>query len=306
MSALTAANRVADTSCSVLLRGETGTGKDVLARAIHSASPRSNLPFVPVSCAAIPEPLLESELFGHERGAFTGATSARCGAFEVAHGGTIFLDEIGDMPLSQQAKLLRILESRTVTRVGSAQPRRIDVRVICATHGDLPALAADGRFRLDLYHRISAYVVTVPPLRARAEDIDDLARQFLEELNSLHGRKVTGISDRALEDLRGRCWPGNIRQLRNVIESAVITRAEGQIGRSDLPEEDVYGAQTLVTLPVNLRPMLSSLERDCVRRALVIAGGEKAKAARMLGLHRTTLVEMLKRWDRDSQREAAE
>lgn len=305
MSALTAANRVADTSCSVLLRGESGTGKDVIARAIHAASPRSNLPFVPVSCAAIPEPLLESELFGHERGAFTGATSARCGAFEVAHGGTIFLDEIGDMPLSQQAKLLRALESRTVTRVGSAQPRRIDVRVICATHGDLPAMVADGRFRLDLYHRISAYVVTVPPLRARSEDIEGLARQFLEEFNSLHGRKVTGISDRALEDLRGRCWPGNIRQLRNVIESAVITRAEGQIGCSDLPEEDVYGAQTLVTLPVNLRPMLSSLERDCVRRALVIAGGEKAKAARMLGLHRTTLVEMLKRWDRDS-REAAE
>jgi DNA-binding NtrC family response regulator len=228
-------HRVVQSNTSLLILGETGTGKERLARAIHAGSPRSEGPFVAVNCGALPESLLESELFGHEEGAFTGATRARKGSFELAHGGTIFLDEIGDMPLHLQVKLLRVLQDRQVQRVGGEQPFGVDVRVMAASNRDLEKAVADRGFRQDLYYRLSVVTLEVPPLRERKEDIPALARSYVEFHRPRVGQEVYGIDTEAVEALVGYAWPGNVRELINVIERAMLLCRTDTITLADLP-----------------------------------------------------------------------
>jgi transcriptional regulator with GAF, ATPase, and Fis domain len=222
------AHQVAPTNATVLLLGETGVGKEVLAQAIHAASPRRGQPTVRVSCAAIPTTLIESELFGHERGAFTGALSRKIGRFELAHGSTLFLDEIGDVPLEVQVKLLRVLEERTIERLGGSRSFKIDVRIIAATNRDLQQAVQDGSFRRDLYYRLNVFPIRIPPLRERVSDIAALAWKFIDELSPRIGRRIESISPESLRELERYSWPGNIRELRNVIERAMIV-AKGPV-----------------------------------------------------------------------------
>ncbi len=213
---------VAPTPATVLLLGETGVGKEVFAQAIHEASPRRHRPMISVNCAAIPPTLIESELFGHECGAFTGATSRRIGRFEAAHGSTLFLDEIGELPLEMQVKLLRVLQERAIARLGGVGSTKVDIRIIAATNRDLDAAVRNSRFREDLFYRLNVFPITVPPLRERAEDITDLAWTFVEELSGVLGKSVESISSQCLNELKQYPWPGNVRELRNVIERAMI------------------------------------------------------------------------------------
>jgi transcriptional regulator with GAF, ATPase, and Fis domain len=226
--ALDKANQVARTNATVLLLGETGVGKEVLAQAIHYASPRRSQPMVRVNCAAIPTTLIESEMFGHERGAFTGALSRQLGRFELADGSTLFLDEIGDMPLEVQVKLLRVLEERTIERLGSSRSFKIDVRIIAATNRDLQQAVNDGSFRRDLYYRLNVFPIRIPPLRERRSDIPALAWKFVDDLSPRIGRRIESISHESLGELERYSWPGNIRELRNVIERAMIV-AKGPV-----------------------------------------------------------------------------
>jgi formate hydrogenlyase transcriptional activator len=226
--ALDKANQVARTNATVLLLGETGVGKEVLAQAIHYASPRRSQPMVRVNCAAIPTTLIESEMFGHERGAFTGALSRQLGRFELADGSTLFLDEIGDMPLEVQVKLLRVLEERTIERLGSSRSFKIDVRIIAATNRDLQQAVNDGSFRRDLYYRLNVFPIRIPPLRERRSDIPALAWKFVDDLSPRIGRRIESISRESLRELERYSWPGNIRELRNVIERAMIV-AKGPV-----------------------------------------------------------------------------
>jgi transcriptional regulator with GAF, ATPase, and Fis domain len=222
------AHQVAPTYATVLLLGETGVGKEVLARTIHDASPRRGRPLVRVSCAAIPTTLIESELFGHERGAFTGALARAIGRFEFAHGSTLFLDEIGEVPLEVQVKLLRVLEEREIERLGGNRSRKIDVRIIAATNRDLQQAVKDGTFRRDLFYRLNVFPIRIPPLRERASDIPALAWKFIDELSPRIGRKIESISRESLRELERYSWPGNIRELRNIIERAMIV-AKGPV-----------------------------------------------------------------------------
>ena len=233
-------------SSTVLIQGESGTGKELVAKALHDLSPRRGQPFIAVNCAAIPESLLESELFGHEKGAFTGAAERRLGRFELADGGTIFLDEIGDVPLSTQVKLLRVLENRAFYRVGGAQPIKVDVRVVAATNRNLREAAQLGEFRDDLYYRLSVLNIYLPPLRERREDIPTLVRRFIREFAKAHDRPFRGISHDALERLVAAPWPGNVRQLRNLVESMVVLAPGTEIRASDIPPDVLEGAGTLL------------------------------------------------------------
>lgn len=298
--------RLADRDVTVLITGETGTGKEVVARAIHRFGRRRAGPFVAVNCAAIPPDLLESELFGHERGAFTGAHAARAGAFRDAEGGTIFLDEIGDMGLALQAKLLRVLETREVTPVGG-RGVRIDVRIICATHRDLAAEVAAGRFREDLYFRLNVVPVHLPPLRERLADILPLAEHFLAPF----GKRLDA---QAAARLLAHSWPGNVRELRNAMErvaaldpAPVITAAslafldEGvQAGR----REGGLSLEGLLAMP--LAEAVAALEREMIRRALAASQGNRAEAARRLGIHRPLLYEKLRRYGLREEAEGSE
>ncbi len=274
--------RVARTDATVLILGETGTGKELVARAIHYASERSSGPFVRVHCAALPESLVESELFGHVRGAFTGAVRDRQGRFEAAHGGTLFLDEIGDIAPAVQVKLLRVLQEQEFERVGDTRPIRVNVRLIAATHRDLAAMVADGRFREDLYYRLNVFPIYVPPLRKRPADIPLLANHFLRLYGERSGRKVTAISPEALQQLLAHTWPGNVRELENTIERAVLVCDGSIIEPRHLPP-------VLQAIPVQsdsvgsgLAAQVAALERRLILDALNSTEGRIAPAARLL------------------------
>ena len=276
--------QVAPSDATVLVRGESGTGKELVAHAVHYNSPRAERPFVKVNCAALPETMIESELFGHERGAFTGALSARKGRFELANGGTLFLDEIGDFSASTQIKLLRFLQEREFERVGSAETIKSDVRVIAATNRDLEAMVADGEFRQDLYYRLEVFPVHVPPLRDRRTDIVLLADFFVEKYARENGKAIKRISTPAIDMLNAYHWPGNVRELENCIERAVVLSTDGVIHGHHLPPS-LQTAEASGTEPRGaLQESLDRLEREMLLDALKSARGNKAKAARMLGI----------------------
>jgi DNA-binding NtrC family response regulator len=301
--------RVARSEATVLVTGETGTGKEVLARLIHGMSARAGGPLIAINCGAIPEGLVESELFGHAKGAFTGATERRAGKFAMADGGTIFLDEIGELSPAVQVKLLRVLQERQVTPVGDTASVPIDVRVIAATHRDLEVMTRAGSFRQDLFFRLDVVRLDMPPLRARRDDVVLLARHFLEGACARAGRHLE-LSRAAIERLTAYDWPGNVRELENVIERMVILARGDEIGEADLPAK-VRGAAEVapevalpppsadaVSLPaegIDLQQALGQLEQRLIDEALERSGGNKTAAARLLGLNRTTLIEKLRR-----------
>ena len=291
--------RAANADATVLITGETGTGKELVARAIHRHGKRHRGPLVAVNCAAIPDNLLESELFGHERGAFTGAERARPGLFERAHGGTVFLDEIGDVDLDFQAKLLRVLQERRVRRVGGDEEREVDVRVVAATNRELRAEVAAGRFREDLYFRLAVVPIVLPPLRERRDDVLPLARSFLAAANAQLGRAVTGFSPEVERWLVAHAWPGNVRELENAIERGVVL-ASGE--RLEL--EDVALGASAKPAPSEpagegLQGFLEQAAAERIRKALTDAGGVKAEAARRLAIDRTTLYRLMRRYGID-------
>ena len=281
--------RVAASGAPVLIRGESGTGKELLARTLHDHSDRARRPFVAVNCAAIPENLLESELFGHERGAFTGALARRVGRIERATGGTLFLDEIGDMSLALQAKLLRVLQESEIERVGGDGPIRVDVRVLAATNRDLEAEVLAGRFRDDLYYRLDVVGIELPPLRARGDDVRLLAEHYLAEYAGRYARPARVFHADAVAVLRSCPWPGNVRQLRNAIERAVLVAEGPLVLPCHLPMEVRNpGAVRSESAPEDLLP-LQEVERRHIKRALDATGGHMARAADLLGIHRNTL-----------------
>jgi two-component system response regulator AtoC len=295
-------DQIADTGANVLIRGETGTGKEVVARLVHTSSQRRAAPFVAMNMAAIPEALAETELFGHEKGAFTDAGRSQSGKFRAAQGGTLFLDEIGDMPKGLQSKLLRTLEERVVHPVGGGEGVPIDVRLVAATHRNLEQLVADGDFREDLYYRLDVLPIELPPLRERRSDIPALAEHFRDELNAENGRSVPGFTPEVLLRLSTFDWPGNVRQLENTIERLVLTAGNRMIAIDDLPPAlrgDVVdvsaGSLDLPESGVDLRMLLSQLEERFIDQALLRTGGNKNRAAELLGMNRTTLVEKLRR-----------
>lgn len=286
------AGEVSGTEATVLIGGESGTGKELLARYVHLASQRRKGPFVAVNCAAIPENLLESELFGHERGSFTGASASRQGKFEAASGGTIMLDEIGEMPLAMQAKLLRVLQEKKFERVGGNREMHADVRVLAATNRDLAKESAAGRFREDLYYRLNVFPIGLPPLRDRRDAIDDLAFFFVQLHSRAMGKKLTGISSPVLKAFRAYGWPGNIRELQNVVERAVIL-ARGELTPADIPEN------IRIILDGVQREdggILKDAERDAIAAALKSTSGNRRLAAERLGISRRTLQYRLKEY----------
>ena len=293
--------RVAATESTVLITGESGTGKELVARAIHYNSERSEQALITVNCGAIPEELLESELFGHVRGAFTNAVNHREGRFSAAHGGTIFLDEIGDMSPNLQVKLLRVLQDRSFEPVGSSETQRVDVRVIAATNQNLEEAIEDRRFRADLYYRLNVIPLEVPPLRERNEDIPSLVEHFLEMMARERGSEVGAISEEALELLCKHDWPGNVRELENLIERLTVLRGKGRIEVSDLPAVPFRSGTprpSSLRLPnegLSLRAEVERLENDLILQALDKTQGNKNRAARLLGLNRTTLLEKIKK-----------
>lgn len=300
--------QVAPSEASVLIQGETGTGKELVAWSIHQASDRSSGPFVPVNCGAIPAELLESELFGHEKGAFTGAISTRQGRFELASGGTLFLDEIGDMPLDMQVKLLRVLQERTFERVGSTSTLQANVRVIAATHQNLEALVAEKKFREDLFYRLDVFPIETPALRNRATDIGLLIAHQIEALRA----SGLSFSERAIAQLQKQPWPGNVRELMNLVERMSILHAGKEVDVPQLPEKYRFGAESDIAvesppprvgaieraLPeegIDLKDFLARTEIQMIEDALDRTNGVVAKAAELLGLGRTTLVEKMKK-----------
>ena len=273
---------VASSNASVLIVGDTGTGKELVARAIHSQSHRRDKPFVAVSCAALPESLLESELFGHERGAFTGAVAQRKGRFELAHRGTLFLDEIGEISANMQVHLLRVLEEKQITRVGGTEPVKVDTRLVSATNKDLKMAVNEGRFREDLYYRLNVVTIELPPLRERREDIPILAQHFLAKFAVENQKEVSAFSPEATDFIMNYHWPGNVRELENAIERAVILAKDNVITLAELPQEH------LAPLPYSLRD-LREVEREHILGVLAQTGGNYSEAARILGVTRMTL-----------------
>lgn len=315
--------QVAETDANVLILGESGTGKEVVARSLHMLSQRRERAFVPVNCGAIPGDLLESELFGHEKGAFTGAINTRQGRFELAEGGTLFLDEIGDMPLPMQVKLLRVIQERTFERVGSNRSIAADVRLVAATHRNLDSNIQDGRFREDLYYRLNVFPIELPPLRERRDDIPLLINEFIIRLEKM-GRGAVRLTPGAMGSLRDYPWPGNVRELANLMERLVIMFPNGLVDVRDLPPKfQMEGAQPIeVALPepvvtpvaavtttgvasaaarlpadgIDLKDYLAELELSFINQALDEADGVVARAAERLGMRRTTLVEKMKKY----------
>jgi len=285
--------KIAPTDVSTLLLGESGTGKELLARALHELSPRSGKRFVAINCAAIPETLLESELFGYEKGAFTGAAKQTKGKIEYADGGTFFLDEVGDLPMALQAKLLRFLQERVIERVGGREEIPVDVRVVCATHRDLPAAIREGMFREDLYYRISEITIRIPPLRERENDTVILARAFLTMFSRKMRRSLRGFSKDALIALESYPWPGNIRELENKVKRAVIMSEGSQITAKDLDLEGIEERP----LPLNLRQVREHAERQVLLRAVAYTDGNLSQAADILGIARPTLYSLLNKYN---------
>ncbi len=310
---LTLVRQVADTNATVLILGESGTGKELIAQAIHRLARRRQAAFVAINCAAMSETLLESELFGHEKGAFTGAVRSHRGKFEYADGGTLFLDEIGDMPLTLQAKLLRVLETREIVRVGSNEPIKVDVRIVAATNKDLEQAVREGRFREDLYFRIKVVTVRLPPLRERKDDVPLLVERFVKEFAALHGRSVQSVRTGAMAKLSAFPWPGNVRQLRNVLETAVLVTPGDAIDVANLPPE--VAAVETPRMPVqpgsgaaaassdpgsssldDLVMPLPEVERILIRNALRLKGGNREQAAKALGISERTLYRKIKEY----------
>ncbi len=283
--------RAAAADTPVLIRGESGTGKELVARALHRSSPRAARAFLAINCSAIPEALLESQLFGHRRGAFTDAREDRRGLFQEADGGTLLLDEIGDMAPALQAKLLRVLQEKEVHPVGAPAPVPVDVRVVAATHRDLDALCADGRFRRDLYYRLNVISIRIPPLRERPDDLLPLVAHFLAKHGRRLNRKDASVSLEAMELFRRHAWPGNVRELENAIERALVLGTDTVIHIEDLPDDLRRGLRGAPG-PEHVR-LLADMEREQIDRALKAAGGNKAAAARLLGLDRKTLYRKL-------------
>jgi DNA-binding NtrC family response regulator len=289
--------QVARTTTTVLITGESGTGKELIARAIHRQGPRRDKPFVAVNPAAIAETLMESELFGHEKGAFTGAYQRKLGKFELAQGGTLFLDEIATLRPELQAKLLRVLQEREIERVGSGQAIKIDARIIAATNADVPAAVAAGSFREDLFYRLNVVHLTVPPLRERTDDIPLLVAHFIRRYNHEFGKRIDGLTAEALEALRAYHWPGNVRELQNVVERSVVLVDGPTIGVDDLPLELSLGATASTeTDGLTLNEASDRFERQIVLRTLDRVDGNMSEAARVLGLHRNSLKAKLDRW----------
>ena len=286
--------KVAPTNASVLLLGESGTGKELLAKAVHALSPRAAKPFVAINCAAIPENLLESELFGHEKGAFTGAVRQTQGKFEQANGGTIFLDEIGDMPLALQAKLLRFLQDRVVERIGGRDRITVDVRIVCATNKDPLGLIQAGEFREDLYYRISEVTVRIPPLRDRGGDAVVIARAILDRRAREHGRLIKGLTPGALKAIEAYPWPGNIRELENRINGAVIMTESKFVSEVDLGLPGESGKDLTC---LNLRVARQRAERETIRQALGLTAWNLSRTAELLGITRPTLYDLLEKHD---------
>jgi len=294
-------DQVGATTATVLIQGESGTGKEQVARALHETSARASGPFMAINCAALPENLLESELFGYEKGAFTGAVGAKPGLFEAASGGTLFLDEIGDLALPLQAKLLRVLQESEVRRLGSSTSKRIDVRVISATHQPLKSLVAETRFRQDLLFRLEVVSIDLPPLRARLEDLPDFALLFVQEASARHGKSVMAVAPDAFEILSRYAWPGNIRELQNAIERAVIFAASPVVQAQDLPPHVLelagkgLGLETSphsITIPVGTP--LREIEEIMIRRTLELTAGDKNLTAKLLGINSRTIYRKLK------------
>ncbi|MBR9980622.1 MAG: sigma-54-dependent Fis family transcriptional regulator [Desulfatitalea sp.] len=289
---------VAPTEATVLIQGESGTGKELIANAIHQNSPRRDHPLIKVNCAALPETLLESELFGHEKGAFTGATAPRRGRFQLAHQGTLFLDEIGEMPLSLQPKILRVLQERIFEPVGSAKSIQVDTRIVTATNTDLLAAIKDNRFREDLFYRINVVSITAPPLRERSEDIPLLADQFLKHYAAKNHRPVKGFTPKAIEMLMHHPWPGNVRELENVVERAVIMARGPSLTVKELPDgfrgAAVSPGQTAAVAPKGSGRSLKEVEKEMILRTLAETEGNRTRCAQILGISRRTLQLKLK------------
>jgi len=297
---LTLVEQIADSSATILIQGESGAGKELVARAIHERSGRRAGPFVAVNCAALPETLLESELFGYEKGAFTGAAGRKEGRFELAHGGTLFLDEVGDLSLVTQPKILRVLQEGEFERLGGTRSLQVDVRIVAATNQDVADMVKEKRFREDLYYRLNVITVRVPPLRERHEDIRVLAQHYLRVYAAKNGRKLEGFSNEALERLESYAWPGNVRELENLIERTVLLARKDRLDAEDLPEE-VAGVKRpprdaileLVGTP------LDEIERRLLDETLRITGGNKTQAAKLLGIDVRTVARKLERRDDD-------
>jgi two-component system response regulator HydG len=290
----------------VLILGESGTGKELVARALHQNSSRKSKPFVPLNISALPESILESELFGHEQGAFTGAAARRIGKIEYANGGTLFLDEVGEMPMETQIKLLRVLEDRKITRLGSNEEKPINVRLLAATNADLKTMVEQGTFRRDLYYRLSVVSIALPPLRDRRGDIPLLIDHFLTEFRERSGRRVEGVTGRARQALTAYNWPGNIRQLRNTIEGMLALDTDGHLDVDDLPEEiaplavqEGNGAVSAATSGADalIGRSMDEVEAYYIARALELTNGKREEAAKMLGIGERTLYRKIKQYD---------
>ncbi len=291
--------RIAPTNASVLIQGETGTGKELVAQAIHQNSPRKNKPFVALNCAALSENILESELFGHVKGAFTDASADRVGKFEFAHGGTMFLDEVGDMPLATQIKLLRVLENGEITRVGSNHPIKVNVRILSATNRNLEDAIEAGTFRSDLYHRLKVVTIRLPTLAERSQDIPILIDYFIRQFSARHGKQIRGMSPAARRKLLAYDWPGNVRQLRNVVESMVVVDYNGLLDVDDLPEEfsgpvEPLGEPSTASLAALVGRPLAEIEKLFVAETLRLTAGNREEAAKMLDIGERTLYRKIK------------
>jgi DNA-binding NtrC family response regulator len=299
--------QIAPSNVSVLITGESGTGKELVARTLHNLSPRKTQPFVAVNCAAIPETLIESEIFGHEKGAFTGALERRAGCFELASGGTLLLDELAEMPLGTQAKLLRVLEERKLRRLGSRVEQDIDVRVLAATNHDPDRAVNQGQLRPDLYYRLNVFHIPMPPLREHREDIPAMAESMVNEMNAKHGRRIAGVAPSMIDRMMIYDWPGNARELRNTIERAVILCTDGTpLDAGHLPPG--FGSSTSATsaaadaslIPVRVGSTVDEAERLLILRTLEATGGNKTRAAEILGVSLKTLHNKLKEYNRSS------
>ena len=297
-------NKVAPSNASVVITGESGTGKEVVARAIHNLSPRKDKPFLALNCSAIPATLIESELFGYERGAFTGAEQRRLGNVELAQNGTLFLDEIGDMPHELQAKFLRVLEDHKIRRLGGRSEVEVDVRVICATNRDLKEEIRRGRFREDLYFRLHVFTIALPTLKERREDIPLLTHHFIEKFNAETGKRVQGLSPDAMAVLQGYAWPGNIRELRNTVERAMILVEGDTIDLDQLPPDMAGTGPEAATLRVPLGIPIDKVEKEYIVASLQRNGGNKARTAEVLGISEKTLYNKLNRYAAEARSRA--
>ncbi len=291
--------KVADTNATALVTGESGVGKELVARAIHFNSSRRDSPLVVVNCGAIPETLLESELFGYEKGAFTGAANTRLGRFEIANGGSIFLDEIGDMSVNLQVKLLRVLQERSFERIGGSKTITVDLRIIAATNRSLEDLVKQGKFREDLYYRLNVVPIHIPPLRERRQDIPLLLNYFLEQSNRLNNANIEGFTEEAIRALLDYQYPGNVRELQNIVERMAVLKRNGYIDLEDLPEKLYAAESTEEAAPLNMErgydTLVSEFEKTLISKALQETQGVKSKAAQVLSINRTTLIEKMKR-----------